>query len=412
MRINQVTVSMATALVLAGVACSTSDSDSLLGSGSYGRAAGGGGSTTGSSSGGPTGSTTVGTGDDDGVSSGSGSGGSTTGASTDGGFASVGEGGASSPQALFEALFPLFNSTCGNACHAQGGSNAPAYLGGADPYTTIKAFPGIVVATAQQSILLTKGAHEVPALTNPLEADLTTWLTAEAAALPSGPPETAPVSVAIGNNTVDLSKLGVAGVSLSFTAALSGNVMTLSSLQIAAPTTTGVTIAYPIFYVNGAGGAQTSNNDLSDDQQTVAAGTSVTLDTGILILSGWAAGDTIQIAFTKLAAAATVDAGTTGGCKSVASFTTNAVPAIQANTCLNCHNTGGSGNASLDLSGLAATPVNDTAACAQALSRINTAAPAQSDIILAPTGGVANHPFKNASSTFATMMETWIQAEK
>ena len=87
------------------------------------------------------------------------------------------------------------------------------------------------------------------------------------------------------------------------------------------------------------------------------------------------------------------------------------MPAIQANTCLNCHNTGGSGNASLDLSGLAANPPDDTTACAQALSA-STPDPAQSDIILAPTGQVADHPFKNASQSFVTMMETWITAEQ
>jgi hypothetical protein len=165
--------------------------------------------------------------------------------------------------------------------------------------------------------------------------------------------------------------------------------------------------------VNGAGGAVAENDDLSNVSQTVPAGTTAPLGTGLLVLTGWASTDTFQITFQQIvAASATADAGSTGGCKDVASFTTNAVPAIQANTCLNCHNTGGSGNASLDLSALATTPADDAKACAQALTRINPANPAQSDIILAPTGQVAAHPFQGASANYTTMMETWIAAEK
>ncbi len=76
---------------------------------------------------------------------------------------------------------------------------------------------------------------------------------------------------------------------------------------------------------------------------------------------------------------------------------------------MNCHDAGGSGNGALDLSGLAAN--DDATACAQAKLRIDTANPAQSDIILAPTGGVPNHPFQGAGPNFATMMEAWIVNE-
>jgi hypothetical protein len=113
-------------------------------------------------------------------------------------------------------------------------------------------------------------------------------------------------------------------------------------------------------------------------------------------------------------AVASSDGGTptTDGCKAVANFADNAVPAIQANSCLNCHDSGGSGNSALDLSALASNPPDEETACAQALTRANPTLPAQSDIILAPTGQVANHPFKNASQSFVTMMETWIAAEQ
>jgi len=63
------------------------------------------------------------------------------------------------------------------------------------------------------------------------------------------------------------------------------------------------------------------------------------------------------------------------------------------------------------LSALAATPPDYATACAQALPRIDTTNPAQSQIILAPTGGLPPHPFTSAPASFVTMMETWIQAE-
>jgi hypothetical protein len=64
------------------------------------------------------------------------------------------------------------------------------------------------------------------------------------------------------------------------------------------------------------------------------------------------------------------------------------------------------------MSALQTNPPGYATACAQALAQIDPANPAQSQIILAPTGQVANHPFKNASQSFVTMMETWIAAEK
>ena len=130
--------------------------------------------------------------------------------------------------------------------------------------------------------------------------------------------------------------------------------------------------------------------------------------------------DRIHISFTEMEASGGgtdggAEGGATdggGGCKAVAEFVSSAVPAIQQNGCLNCHNTGGSGNGSLDLSGLGATPPDNQAACNQALLRANPQNPPQSDIILAPTGQVAAHPFKGATPSFVTMMEAWITAEQ
>ena len=322
----------------------------------------------------------------------------------------------SNPQAraLFEALLPALNTQCGG-CHVSGLGGAPLWMGPPDPYTTARAYTGIVVPIPSESILITKGRHEGPALVDPLATQVLGWLTAEAASLtPTTLPTTAPFSVAIGANSIDLSSVaaGVAGTKLTFTASQSGTITQLANISIVAPSNTGVQVTYPIFVTIDAQGNETDDMSFSNCDQTFAAGQTAVLEPGLLLLTDWSSGDQMRVEFTALAPATASDGGAPGGCKSVASFTANAVPAIQQNTCLNCHNTGGSGNASLDLSALAATPPDDATACAQALNRINPQDPAQSDIILAPTGGVAMHPFKNASATYSQMMQMWIVNEQ
>jgi hypothetical protein len=317
-------------------------------------------------------------------------------------------------RAAFEALFPTLSPTCGGSCHAMGAGGAPLWLGPPDPYVSAVSFPGIVVSDPGASIVLTKGRHEGPALQDPLLTQITQWLAIEAAALPVvSLAQTPPFTVATGANSIDCSAGGVAGTKITFDAAISGDEITLSNLNIVAPAATGVHIVYPIFAVLPQGGPEIDDPSFSNEDQTVGAGETAPLGPGLLILTDWSAGAQMKIEFTTLAAVTVVDSGTlVGGCKALSTFTADAVPAIQANTCLTCHGSGGSGNAAMDLSGLAATPPDDATACAQALAQINTTTPAQSNIILAPTGKLTNHPFTSASQSFVTMMETWIAAEK
>jgi hypothetical protein len=381
----------------ASAACSDGSVDSLTGGGSFGGETGSSGSGSSTGSGG----------------SGGGFGSSGT---ADGGQADAGSAAAVAAKAAFEALLPQFSQSCGGPCHVQGAGSAPTYLGPPDAYASIKAFGGIVVANVPTSLVLTKGPHEGPDLVDPLRTQITDWLNLEAPLVPTTAlPATALFSVVTGANTVDLSPAGVAGAKLTFTAAVASDVLTLTNIEIVAPATTGVHIVFPIFDVFPANnGPETQDMSFSNADDTVAAGQSGSLYPGILVSTGWAATDQMKIELTKLQAVtvAASDAGsTTGGCRSVTSFTTDVVPQIQANTCLNCHNTGGSGNASLDLSGLAATPPDDTGACAQALNRADVTTPAMSDLILAPTGHVANHPFRNASAAFVSGVEAWLANE-
>jgi cytochrome c553 len=393
------------AVIMVGVAagaCGDGSSDSSLASLPGASAAGAAGGLTqagpSSSSGGSTGS-----------GSGSTSGGADGGGSSGGG-ASDGAG-----RAAFEALWPTLNSTCGGSCHVSGAGGAPLWLGPPDAYTSATKFPGIISSDPGTSIIVTKGRHEGPALADPLLTQVLAWLTIEAAAVPVVTlPSTPAFTPTMGSNDIDCSAAGIPGLHISFNAMASGNLLTLNGLSVTTPTTTGATITYPIFAILPQAGAEIDDTSFSNLVQTVGAATTTPLGPGLLVLTDWVAGAQMKIEFTALVKATVADggAGATGGCKALGSFTQNAVPAIQANTCLNCHNTGGSGNASMDLSALAQNPPDYATACAQALSEANPQNPGQSEIILAPTGQVANHPFKNASQSFVQMMETWITAEQ
>jgi cytochrome c553 len=332
-----------------------------------------------------------------------------------------GDGGADPGEPLFAALLPELDASCGGACHVKGAGGAPTYLAGPDPYASIKAFPGIVVSDPSTSLLLTKGRHEGPDLIDPLRTQVEQWLQVEAPYVPQKPlPTTAAFDVQSGTNEIDLSSVGagLGGAKLTFSARAQGaTILTLSDMQVVAPAAAGVHVVAPIFVVIPQQGAELPDTSFSNADQTIDPGQTATLQPGMLILTAWSAGARMRIEFTKIEAVQPTtgaDGGgpTGGGCKAVAQFQSDAVPVIQQNGCLSCHNTGGSGNAALDLSALAANPPDYATACNQALTRANPQNPPQSDIVLAPTGGVANHPFKNASSSFAPMMEAWIGAEK
>jgi hypothetical protein len=321
--------------------------------------------------------------------------------------------GGADAKALFTALEPKLAQNCG-PCHVNGTSSAPIWLGEPDPYASIKAYQGIVVSNPKTSLLLTKPQHEGPSMPAALVPDVTAWLTAEAAAVSAAPPAptgttTDASALPNGNGGIDLPS---PGGRVTFTASFASGILTLKSIQLVAPATTGIRAAGVHIDIVHTTGSATRDETLAATDATAAKGASVALGIGLVVIPNVAATDKLELVFDVLAASDGSSTTPTGGCKDVASFQKNAVPAIQANTCLSCHNAGGSGNGALDLSALAGNTPDYTKACGQAKSRIDTNNPAKSDIILAPTGGVAAHPFKNANAQYTTQMTTWINAEK
>jgi len=99
-----------------------------------------------------------------------------------------------------------------------------------------------------------------------------------------------------------------------------------------------------------------------------------------------------------------------GACKSVATFTSSAVPALQKDGCTGCHSrASGSAKGALDLTDVG---TNDAAACAQVLAKVNLANRAQSAIIQAPAGAQSHMGGKvHDPQAFTAAMLGWINNE-
>jgi hypothetical protein len=331
-------------------------------------------------------------------------------------------------EAQYRALEPDLVKACGGSCHGTGvsGGNPPTWLAAPDTYVSIKAFPGAIVADPNTSRLLLKGPHAGPALTTgtykALGDRVLTWLTAESLALSlQHLPETDPFTVTMGANSVEITKgetdtdggTKLAGAKLTFTAAKSGSILTITKLTLVAPASTGVRIAHPIFNVVPPSGPSKKDpvDTFSNLDMGVPAGQSAPLGTGDLFLFDWTDANKLQIAFTVLEAAnVKADAGAAGGCKSVATFTSSAAPAMTKDNCLSCHAGGNGGaTAALDLSQM---NKNDTMACAQALNKVNLANKGQSPIIQAPAGNLTHQGGKvGDTAAFTQALTTWLNNE-
>jgi len=99
-----------------------------------------------------------------------------------------------------------------------------------------------------------------------------------------------------------------------------------------------------------------------------------------------------------------------GGCKSVATFVSSAVPALSRDGCIECH---GGGDApatkALDLGNIGKDNVG---ACAEALKMVNVGNGAQSAIIQAPAGAQKHEGGKGkAAAAYTAALMGWIAHE-
>ncbi len=363
---------------------------------------------------------------------------------TDGG---TGPNGGPDPEPLFRGLEADLVATCGGpngTCHVRGSfQQAPAWLGGPDPYVTIKKYRGVLPATKEvgDSILLTQVKHAGPALTdapNDLYRRVSDWLTAE---VPGPPlPNTGAFSVRSGFNSIplDIVAPGLASARLSFLAVESNGTLTLSALKLTAPTNANVKVDSPFFVILPRNGKVKADPEVNGfkGELTIPAGQSVDLFTGKMILLRWDPTGQLKVVFNKIES--TPGQATLPSCSALELFKSSALPAmgmpvdvmpdddlepsdggdLGQSSCLGCHakeplpdEAPQPAVQAMDLRAVATDPA---AACAQAKLWINLQDRAQSTILLNPTGkGNPKHPMKPVpeSDPIVQGIKAWVDAE-
>lgn len=326
-------------------------------------------------------------------------------------------------QAIAEKLYrdvePGLTKACGS-CHITG-ANAKGYawLAGPDTYVTIKKYPGIVTDDIYASKLESHPQnHPTASLVGPgMPADqalldgVTKWLGAEAAALQNAPlPTTDPVDVTAGS--VDLTKAGIAGGKITWTATDLGNgLMRFANVQLVAPAGSGVHVIAPLLVM-----VPTMGNEITDLTNSTVDLTVAASGTGSIVaidyFYNWKAGSKLRIEFQKIESATVADGGgMMSGCKDVATFQASAAPQLMQ-LCVSCH--GGNNQtatSNLDLKALTGQ-VNYATACTQARLKINFQNKPASPIIATPVQKLNGHPYQVANAqTYTNALTTWINKE-
>jgi hypothetical protein len=339
---------------------------------------------------------------------------------------------------LFDMLEPTLYASCGPMCHEAGGIADAPFLAGPDRYQSITSWPGIIVKDATQSKLETYPVSgpqhpykklDQPPLDTTLFPQVKAWLAAEAAGIDTmgqpdaGTPFVQPFVPIMGFNAVYLTPFGMqfTGMAITFNADTVGGALELSDIEVHPTSAAGLHIVHPLFAVNPVGKPADPDpvDSFSNVDQVFPAGQSMPLSPGTLILTNWVSGAKLSLAFEKVeivvpSAADAGPEGGTSGCKSMATFTSDAKQPLMDN-CVMCH--GGANAAAqgaIDMSKLGSDPA---AACAQVRNRVSPANPPASQIFITtdPAGNAA-HPYKFGGSNtkfgaFKTSLSMWIQAE-
>jgi hypothetical protein len=344
---------------------------------------------------------------------------------------------------------PTIDTYCAS-CH-NGARENIAFFEGANPTAQrqdLMAFEPLVVnlTAPQSSRLVTKGAHEGPALTPAQVSDVLDWLQKEkdaaqidggglqletAALLPLICTQGSPGTTECPFNDVPLDEVGVPGARLQFTVQQLGSGLYVSNLKLI-PGPDGAYIEHPLFV------SKPEKADAKPDTidrffsvkmnlQATATAAQQQIAGGTAAFVGFLATDKLSIYFK---AANIYQADTTPppatGCKKLPEL--KAVRALltqpvggAAQSCTGCHNGQNAGaTAAFDLRGINSADDNVVkGACNQVLANVNLTTPEQSGLFLAPSPG-STHPFRFDTAQLATFKNGppatgllgWIDAEK
>lgn len=349
------------------------------------------------------------------------------------------------PRASWQrGALPALETSC-VACH-DGSRPMIGFLTGSDDLAvrdTLMAYdpPVVNLEATASSRIVTKGEHDGPALTAGQAAALLEWLDAEREAqggpdhriqvlatpkftaqlcLPGAPASPCPINhVAL--STVPGAGAGVPDAEITFVAEGLSSGLYLHDLELHSGTA-GLYVEHALFVSRPASGAPLPDqiDRYFAMKLNVMPNVVAQIDGGTAQFGGFAPTDMLEIHF-KVLSAFKPEAGgggaTRSGCKSLATFKTNAVPQLKAN-CAGCHAGANLGaKSAMDITGYDA-PDDATvlAACNQVWSRLNLTIPDQSGFYLAPNPADAtNHPTKLLAAAFATFkatMDVWVNAEK
>lgn len=318
------------------------------------------------------------------------------------------------------------------SCHGAGVSGFDAFLKTGSEYESVTAYRGgmMVPSSADQSPLLTKGAHAGPALTPDQHSSVKGWLDVEAVERGQGgsSPTTPAVPFIVGDYYISLRQLTndpLARITFSMEL-VSGRTFRLTKLALTAGPSGGVKIKHPrLVYITAGGAALEPSDALSTIDLTAEAGKTVQIGAGAILLPNVPASSSL-VAFVFEVIQIVNPMPVSVACKAVNLFTPPVSTTLA--TCASlCHSSVGTrAEASRALRAFpmdAALKTDQTGLanlCVDALGRINVTTPASSILVqyVQPTslGGMASHPFKLDDTTtfnnFKAAVGTWAAAEK
>lgn len=301
--------------------------------------------------------------------------------------------------------------------------------------------------TPPSSRILTKGLHDGPELSTADISDLLEWVRAEQDARPqpgeegggvvlaTAPimPQLCPTGTPLPScpvNVIDLASLGLEGASISFTAIQFPSQLYINQLKLVSGTS-GAYIEHPLFVSRPPPPPENepAREPIADGidryfnlKMNLAMATEEMIDGGTASFVGFPAENSLEIHFKVITPYKVEEGpgnggtGTTGGCKDLASFKTNAQARLQQ-SCGSCHNgNNADAKSAVDMTGMnAADDATILLACNQIKTRVNLTTPDTSGLFLAPAPGNTNHPFafqQAAFDAFKTAALVWINAEK
>lgn len=352
------------------------------------------------------------------------------------------EGSCLDPKVYFASeVKPELASSCG-ICHQTVQSTIQPFLTVGSEYSAVIGYNNgaFLTANPDESILLKKGKHIGPALTESQYAKVRTWLSIEAATRGKGmnSPTTPTVPIRLGDFSMNLETLLAPVVtdplaSITFTLELlPGRVYRIKNLMLNAGPTTGIHIKHPRFVVFSTTGATPEANDaFSTVDLTVAANMKATIGGGSLQLTSVPV-SAARIAFAfEVIEAVNPNPALVLKCKNYAMFE----PAVRAqlSPCAAlCHSSmgmdarAGQATGAFDMSPILTGDYEKL--CVRTLGRIFPSDPPRSILVRQPTpydanktsdpyNGTPNHSYYKITDAtklmdFKTAISAWATGEK